>query len=106
MLNTLATFVTQWVKIIQGIFSMLGGGLGVGINLWDALGLGTWMILFAILYPIVLLGIWEKKGLDAMLAHIKMLLDIFAWIATAFITVIQLFLNVIGRIIESIPVVE
>jgi len=58
------------------------------------------------LYPIYLLEKWESQGIDAVINHIKMMLDIGAWVMNLFLNVIRLFLNLIGRIIESIPVIE
>jgi len=104
--NTLSTIITQWVAIIQGIFGMLGDSMNTGVNLWNDLNLGTWVILMAIMYPVFLLLMWDEKGIDAPINHVKMLCDILALIGHVFITVIQVFLRLIGRLIESIPVVE
>lgn len=106
LLNTISTIVNQWVSVFQTFFAMLDGTYTAGVNLWNDLGLSTWIILVAILYPIYLIWIWDEKGIDGVLSHLKMVMDIAAWGITIFIRVIQLFLDVIGRIIESIPVVE
>jgi len=106
MLNTLSTIVGQWVSIVSSFFGFLGDSANTGVHLWNDLGLANWVIIGAILYPIFLFTIFERKGIDGVLNHLKMVLDIFGWIVNIFITVIQLFLNLIGRIIESIPVVE
>lgn len=104
--NTLSTMVTQWVNIANGVFGALGDSYNTGINLWNDFNLNTWVIIFAILYPMFLFYKWEEEGFDAMLGHIKMVLDIFAFILNTFITIIQIFIAIVGRIIESIPVVE
>jgi len=105
-LNTIATVITQLVLMIQGIFSLISGGYGQTYNIFEALRLDIWIVIFAIFYPIFLLGLWEQKGLDAMLNHIQMILNIFAWIFRMLITVVQMFITVISGIIESIPIVE
>jgi len=106
MLNTLSTIIGQWVAMIQEFFFMLDTGYGYATGAWEMLGLSTWVVLAAILYPIWLLYKWEDEGLDAVINHVRMLLDIGAWVMNLFLNVIRLFLNLIGRIIESIPVVE
>jgi len=106
LLNTVSTVTTQLVTIIQNIFSMLGGGLGTGVNIWESLNLAQWVVILAILYPIFLFGMWEEKGIDAVLNHLNMVLNIFAWIFRILITVVQMFIHIISSIIEAIPVVE
>lgn len=106
LFNTLSIAVTYWVQIIQNIFSMISGGLGTGINIYESLNLPVWIILLAILYPIFLFEIWDQRGIEPMLGHVKMVADIFGWIFHMLLSTVQLFLNLIGRIIESIPVVE
>lgn len=105
-LNTLATVVGQWVSIIQGVFAMLDNGYGYTTGIWDQIGLSTWVILIAILYPIYLLVLWEEEGIDAVINQLKFLMDVMAWVIRILITAIQVFIRVIQAIIESIPVVE
>lgn len=106
ILNTLSTVVTQWVSMLQNIFSMLDSGYGYATGIWETLNLAMWVMIIAILYPIYLLYLWEKKGLDAAIGHVKMVLDVFAWIGSMLLTVIQLFITLISNLIEHIPVIE
>ena len=85
---------------------ILDNGWGLTTSIWDAIGMIWWITLAFILYPIWLLVLWEERGLDAVISHIKGVIDLFAFLGTILIGVIRLALNVIGRIIESIPVVE
>jgi len=102
LLNTISTVVNQWVSVFQTFFGMLDGTYTTGVNLWNDLGLSTWVILVAILYPVYLIWIWDEKGIDGVLTHLKMVMDIAAWGITIFIRVIQLFLDLIGTIIERV----
>ena len=105
-LNTTSTVVNIWASVFQTFFAVLDGTYTAGINIWNDFGLGTWVIILAILYPIYLIAIWDEKGIDALLGHIKMMMDIAAFIITMMIKVIQITLSVLARIIESIPVIE
>lgn len=105
-LNTVGTFIANWVSLISGIFSALGDGFNTGVNIWNDLGISTWVILIAIFYPIYLLGLWETKGIDAVINQLRFILDVATWLIRLFISMIQTALNIIGRIIESIPVIE
>ena len=105
-LNTTGTVVGVWVDIFQGVFDVLGGSLTAGINIWNDFGLSTWIILIAIFYPIYLIGLWETKGIDAVINQLRFLTDVMAWIIRIFVLVVQTFIDVIGRLIESIPIVE
>lgn len=105
-LNTVSTIVTNWVKIIQGVFDMLDTGKGYATGIWDQLQLGTWVIIIAIFYPIYLLGVWETQGIDAVINQLRFMMDLAAWLIRIFITVIQMAIRLIQAIIESIPVIE
>lgn len=106
MLNTLSSVVTQLVTFVQTFFLMLGDTYTSGVNLWDDLGLSTWVMLGAILYPIYLFGLLVEKGLDAMLRHLTMVINIFSWIFSLLITVVQTFITIIISLLELIPVAE
>jgi len=103
MFNTLSTAVNQWVTMIQHIWGMLEGGYGTGVNIWETLDLATWIIILTIFYPIIVFGIWEKKGFNAMLRHLTMVANIFTWIFNILLTVVQSFITVVTAIIEALP---
>jgi len=103
MLNTVSTAIGYWVTMIQNIFSMISGGLGTGTNIWETLRLDIWITIFAIFYPIYLFGMWETQGLDAVLKHLNMVANIFTWIGSIFLTVIQVFITIATTIIEALP---
>ena len=106
MVNTLTSVVNVFVSMIQKFFFVLDQGWGGASSLWDTLNLGMWVTLAAILYPIYLLYLWEEEGLDAVISQLKFIMDVLAMLIHGFITVIQITIDVIGRIIEAIPIVE
>lgn len=106
LINTTSMAATTFTNMINQFFFMLDTGYGYSVGIYEMLGLVYWIQLFFVLYPIFLLYKWDAEGIDGVLSHIKMVIDIFAFIGSIFIRVIQLTLNIIGRIIESIPVVE
>lgn len=104
--NTLATAFGVFADYFTNTWYILDSSWGMGASLWDSLQLSTWLMLGLILYPIYLLILWDQKGLDAAIGHVTMVMNMLAFIAKIFITVIQWTLALIGRIIESIPIVE
>jgi len=101
-----AAAVTQWVAVIQGIYGFLNGTYTSGVNIFNDLGVMDWVILGLILYPIHLVILWDLEGFGAVEKEIRLIWDVAAWLISLFIQVIRVVIAVIGRIIESIPVVE
>lgn len=117
LFELLTSFISKFITLVAmgatyfglmftGIWNLLDGGLTAGFSIWDNLGLVHWITLGLILYPIYLLWVWDVDGFDAMASQIRFVLDLFLMFVHGFITVAQFVLNVIGRFIESIPVVE
>jgi len=108
LLNNISIGVTHITNVITTFFWFFEQSWGYGESLWNLLNpiFVYGVILFCILYLVFVFSIWDEKGLDAMLNHLKLVLDILSWFGKLFLGVIHLFLDVIGRIIESIPVVE
>jgi hypothetical protein len=106
LLNTIATAFGIFANMIQMIFGLLGGAYGAGTNIWETLGMSTWVMLFFILYPIYLLALWETRGFDAMINHLRGIFDILMFIGNIILSVIRLTTDLIFRMIESVPVAE
>lgn len=104
--NTVAITVGNWVNMINTFWYILDNTWGGAQSVWDTIGGSIWITIIAILYPIYLLYLWDEQGLDALLSHLKMLIDIGAFICRIFITVIQLFVNILSNLIEKIPFAE
>lgn len=117
MMDMLTSGMSKFLTVITYLFSyatlyitytrdLFDGAWGGATNLWDTFGGTTWLILGCIFYPIYLLWLADTQGDEAAIAHIKMVLDIFSFLISLFIRFIEMVMNIIGRIIESIPVVE
>ncbi|MHA1829059.1 MAG: hypothetical protein ACTSX6_10490 [Candidatus Heimdallarchaeaceae archaeon] len=104
--SLISMVVTQWISLFRTFINFLDGAYAAGIKVYDDLGIKWWIIIGAILYPVYLLILWDEKGLGAVIDHITFLMDIAAFLLNIFISFAQLTINLIGRVIESIPVVE
>ena len=104
--SVLSQIITQWISVVQTFIGFLDGAYTSGINVWNDLGMTNWLMVGAILYPLYLVFLWEEEGLDAVISQLKFIMDVLAMLIHGFITVIQVTINVIGRIIEAIPIVE
>jgi len=98
--------ITYWIETIQGVISFLDSGMGAVGGVWDMLGMTWWLTLGCILYPIWLVYLWEEEGFDALINHLTFVYELVMGIVNFFIRIIQTVINVIGSLIESIPVVE
>jgi len=105
-LNATTTAVGIWANMINTFWNVIDGVYAGTLNIYTTIRIDLWIQLFFILYPIYLLYVWEERGLDAVIGHLKMMLDIGAFFGRTFITVIQLFSSIISRLIEMIPVAE
>jgi hypothetical protein len=106
MLNTMSTGFGIFGQFATQSFGILDSTRDYGMSLWNLIRLDLWIQLFFILYPVYLLVIWDTKGFDAMLNHINMMLNVFLFFFRIFMGAINLGLAILGRVIESIPVVE
>lgn len=105
-ISTFSQMATQWISMIQQVFILLDTGMGYGVGIWEQLNLTAWLILFAIIYPVILLGIWEEEGFDVMCSHIMFIINVIAFVVHGLLTIAQFGFNLIHYLIESIPVVE
>jgi len=105
-ISAFSQMATQWILMIQQFLYILDTGYGSAVGAWEMLGGTTWLILFAILYPLFLFGIWEEEGLDVMLSHIQFVINIIAFVVHGLIAITQFFLNIVHYLIESIPIIE
>ena len=105
-LNTVATAAGIFLSMFTWFWWVLDSAHGGAQSLWLTIRLDLWVQLLIILYPVYLLWKWDEEGLDAVINHIKMVLDIMAWIVNMLITVIQTFITIIDGLIEKIPIIE
>ena len=105
-LNLLISVFTQWMNMITTFLHFLDGAYTGGLNLWNDLNLATWIMIGAILYPLYLVFLWEERGMEAVIAQLTFIKDIVYTLVHSFLAMAQWFIDLIGRIIESIPIVE
>lgn len=106
LLSIMGQAIVSFVNVIGMITGFLTGGFGTGVNIWNQLGLTTWLTLGIILYPIYLVFLWDAKGTDAVVSQLTMVWGILSWLAHFFLDIIRTIITVISGVVESIPVVE
>jgi hypothetical protein len=106
ILTVLAEAIVSFVNALSMISSFLTGGIAGAANLWDTFGISTWITIGIIFYPLYLVILWDQKGMDAVIQQLTWIAGIVLWLKDLFITIIRFVLDILGRIIESIPVVE
>jgi hypothetical protein len=90
-----------------GYFSrIMDGTIGGAGNLWNQLNVWQWFQVALVFYPLYLVILWEEEGMDAVVKQLVLIWGIAAWLFGFFITIISAMVNLIGNVIESIPVVE
>lgn len=104
--TVVTTAATQWVAMLQQTWLLLDGAYTSGVHLYNDLGISQWIVLGLILYPLHLVILWDVWGLDPVEREIRIIWDVLNFLFSLFIRVAELIINVIGTIIESIPVIE
>lgn len=106
IVTTLGEAIVSFANMIGMIGGFLSGTIGGAGDLWNTLGISTWITIAIIFYPLYLIILWDQKGMDAVIKQLTMIVGIITWLKDFFIGLINLVMALIGRIIESIPVVE
>ena len=104
---TFQLLLTGWVDIFLKVKGVIDGTLTGTMNLWEELNFSYWSPLIPVLFVIYEMDKCSRAGsLRPAIDDMKLLMDILTFIIDLFLKVANFFLNLIGRIIESIPVVE
>lgn len=111
--NLMGSFLTTMGELIQSLVNtftsfmdMMGGAYGVGVNLWDALGISQWLMVAMIFYPIYLIILWDQEGEDAVLKQLTWMFGLLSWIFGFLVSLVQFVIRMITSVIESIPIAE
>lgn len=104
--SLLGELVLSMITTVTYFQDMMAGGIGTAGNLWDQLGISSWITLAIILYPIYLIILWDEQGEDAVVRQLTLIFGIATWLMQFFIQVIHVVINLISGLIESIPVAE
>ena len=111
--SLMGVFLTQMANLISSIVAtldyfgdMMGGAYGVGVNVWNDLGISTWILLLMVFYPIYLIILWDEEGMDPVIKQLTWMFGLLSWIFHFFIALGQFIIRLIVTVIESIPIVE
>jgi hypothetical protein len=105
-LSTIGQLILSIVNTITFFTNMMSGAIGGAGNLWNQLGIMSWLTVFLVFYPIYLIILWEEEGTDAVVSQLTMIFGILSWLFQFFYQLALMMVNVIHTLIESIPVVE
>jgi len=84
----------------------MGGAYGTGADIWETLGISTWITLGMVFYPLYLVILWEESGMDAVIQQLTWIFGLLSWVFTFMSGVIMEAISLISTLIESIPVAE
>lgn len=105
-LDTMGQLITSIVGTVTMFTDMMGGAYGAGVNIWETLGVGQWITIALIFYPLYLVILWEESGMDAVIQQLTWLFGLLTWIFEFMSGVIREAIMLITSLIESIPVAE
>lgn len=106
IIGVFAQAITSFVGFITMFQNIMGGAYGNAANLWTTFGIYQWLTLLILFYPMYLLFLWDEEGIDAVWRHLNMVWGLVINILHFLMYMFDHALNLIGRVIESIPVVE
>lgn len=106
ILEIFVSIMRTWIDMASFFVQIMYDGLGTGINIWTDYNISQWIVLAAILYPMWLLFMWDEEGIEPVYRHLTFVRGILEFTFNFFMAIAQFGLNLIGRVIESIPVVE
>lgn len=106
VLSIFVEIIGAWIDMASWFVSIMGDGLGTGINIWNDFNITQWLVLAAILYPMWLVFMWDEEGIEPVYRHLTFVRGILEFAFNFFMAIAQFAINLIGRVIESIPVVE
>ena len=98
--------IVSFVVTLGMVGDFLGGGIAGASNVWNDLGLSTWITVVLIFYPLYLILLWEKEGIEPVIQQLTWIFGILVWLGAFFISIAQFVIGLITSLIESIPVAE
>ena len=98
--------IVSFVATLGMVGDMLGGGISGASNVWNDLGLSTWITVVLIFYPLYLILLWEREGAEPVIQQLTWIFGILVWLGGFFISIAQFVIGLITALIESIPVAE
>ena len=104
-LTLVTSIFSGWVDIFQAFINVIDDGFNTGFNIYTDY-IAIWMPLVPVGMLIYFYFRLAEDGIDAVYRDLQMIFSVLSLMFTFFITIIQVTLNIISTIIESIPVVE
>lgn len=101
-LTQLTSIITIWVGMYSTVMDLLTGALTPGINLWNDLGVDSFIRIGAILYPLWLLMMASEKGGQAVIDHLSGVLNIGSFFLNIILSVTDLFVKLLTGLIGAI----
>lgn len=101
-LTQLTSVVTIWIGMYSTVMDMLNGVLTPGINLWNDLGINSFIQIGAILYPLWLLMMASDKGMQAVIDHLTGVLNIGSFFLNFILNVAGFFVSLLTGLIGAI----
>ena len=98
----LASVVTIWAGMYSTTMDMLNGVMTPGINLWNDLGINSFIQIGAILYPLWLLIMGKDKGMQAVIDHLNGVLNIGSFFLNFILNVGGFFMGLLTGLIGAI----
>jgi len=105
-LTQIADLVLSLITTLEYFGDMMGGAYGVGVNVWEDLGILTWIQVAMIFYPLYLVILWDDQGDAAVINHLTFVFGLLSWAFWFFIGLVQFVIGMITSVIESIPIAE
>jgi len=98
----LTNIVTIWVSMYSTMMDFLTGVYTPGLNLWNDLGINSFIQIGAILYPFWLFLMGTEKGMQAVIDHLNGMLNIVSFFLNFILNVGGFFMSLLTGLIGAI----
>jgi hypothetical protein len=105
-LGVVSQIISNFVLMFTMVTTFFTGGLGSGINMWNAFGMTTWIEIFFIFYPLYLIILWDEEGSEPVLYQLGLIFGILTWLFNFFYQLLTYVIQAIMALVEAIPIVE
>ena len=105
-LTTMGDLIASIVNTVTIFTDMMGGAYGAGVDVWETLGISSWLTVALVFYPLYLIILWDTEGMDAVIKQLTLIFGLLSWVFTFMSGVIMEGITLISTLIESIPVAE
>jgi len=101
-LTQLTSIITIWAGMYSTMQDFLSGVMTPGLNLWNDLGINSFIQIGAILYPLWLLILGSEKGFQAVFDHLNSVLNIGSFFLNFILNVGGFFMGLLTSLIGAI----